>query len=320
MKTPQITLICFVLFLSTFRFSFAETKEIVSQTHTIDRTYQSMEGLKSTVHFVFNDNEKPNLIWLKKTHVEVIDKNNNVLSDKYLCHSNLHYDWGKKSLQSHNMNIRTSSWEKFVDLQQGNMEIEFPKNFGMPLLSNEPLSFHSMVINPQNVAEPFDVRVKTTFEIIHDNDTDSQFKPLSLQIIGLEVPNEHQTLTFHWEVPPGRHTYRQLQKRGTGIPFNTTIHYIAFHVHHFAESVELYDLTAQNSVFKGYITNLPDRIDHIDRFSSEKGIFLDMSHEYELIAVYNNPTASHISAMAIMYLYYFDKNFDKKQISLQHKP
>jgi len=118
------------------------------------------------------------------------------------------------------------------------------------------------------------------------------------------------TETGHWYVPPGRHVYRHvlppLDKR---IPAPTRAHYIAAHLHPFGESIELIDRTLGESIFKAESKNYPDRIaiENITHYSSSEGIPIDPSHEYELVAIYDNTSDTEIDSMAVVYLYLYDE-------------
>jgi hypothetical protein len=115
--------------------------------------------------------------------------------------------------------------------------------------------------------------------------------------------------TGHWYVPPGRHVYRyRLGRLDATIPFDTRAHYIASHLHPYGESLELIDLTTGQSVFKAIASNYPDRVavQNITHYSSREGIPIYGQHEYEIVAVYDNPTGEDVDSMAVMYLYLHD--------------
>ena len=112
-------------------------------------------------------------------------------------------------------------------------------------------------------------------------------------------------------VKPGREVNQTLVTKILELPYDTTIHYIAVHLHPFAESLELRDLTAGQVVFKSVDAAVPDRIGlaHVDSFSSVEGIPIYKDHEYELVSVYNNITDQDQDSMAVMNLYMLDKDF-----------
>ncbi len=120
--------------------------------------------------------------------------------------------------------------------------------------------------------------------------------------------------TGHWVVPPGREVNRTLVTRLMRVPYDTTIHYIAVHLHPFAESLELRDLTAGTTLFKSEAKNLEGRIglSHVDSFESASGLEVFADHEYEMVSVYNNTTDEEHDSMAVMYMYLWDRELDRR--------
>lgn len=117
--------------------------------------------------------------------------------------------------------------------------------------------------------------------------------------------------TGHWVVKPGRHEYRTLVTDLMKLPYDTTLHFIGVHVHPYSVSVELRDLTAGTTVWKGAQRTTTDRVglESIESFSSVEGVPLYKDHDYELVSVYDNPTDEDSDAMASIFLYYLDKEF-----------
>ncbi len=117
--------------------------------------------------------------------------------------------------------------------------------------------------------------------------------------------------TGHWAVKPGIQVNHTLVTNWMNIPFDTTIHYIAVHLHPFAVSLELKDLTANRTVFKSAAKNslAKNGLDSVDYFSSSVGLPIYKNHHYELISIYNNTSEQVHEAMAVMYLYLLDKEF-----------
>ncbi len=68
-------------------------------------------------------------------------------------------------------------------------------------------------------------------------------------------------------VKPGREVNHTLVTEIMKLPYDTTLHYVAVHLHPFAESLELLDLTAGESVFKSRVKELDGRngIERVDR-------------------------------------------------------
>ncbi len=116
-----------------------------------------------------------------------------------------------------------------------------------------------------------------------------------------------------WEVPPGRHTYRsRVLDFMMKLPYDTTIHYAVAHLHPFAESLELRDLTTGETLIKTRVRQAGGGrlgIAEVEDFSSVEGIPVYHDHEYELIAIYDNTTQEDHDSMAVMYLYVLAKDF-----------
>jgi len=96
------------------------------------------------------------------------------------------------------------------------------------------------------------------------------------------------------------------------IPYDATIHYILVHLHPFAESLELVDITKNKRVFRAKVKNFTDKVGlkKISIFKSKKGIPIYKDHDYELISIYNNTSNEDQDAMAVMYIFLRDKTFD----------
>jgi hypothetical protein len=144
-------------------------------------------------------------------------------------------------------------------------------------------------------------------------------EPMATNVAGAVVSTKDgvqaqfgNNVTYHWMVPPGRHTYRaKVVANELNLPTPTTIHYATAHLHPYGESLELYDLTTQQSVLRIQAEDFPDKVGvaRMGEFQSESGIVITPAHQYELRAEYNNTTSSDSDAMAIFYLYLLEKEF-----------
>ena len=81
------------------------------------------------------------------------------------------------------------------------------------------------------------------------------------------------------------------------------VHYVAVHLHPFAESLELRDVTTGKTVLASKAENRPERIGlaRVEQISSPAGITLHKDHQYELVSAYNNTTNKNRTAMAVMF-------------------
>ena len=114
-----------------------------------------------------------------------------------------------------------------------------------------------------------------------------------------------EKLTGHWVVEPGREVNTTDVTPLLALSEKFRVHYIAVHLHPFAESLEFRDDTTNTILFKANVTAADKNIGikHIDHFASTEGLQLDPEHNYSLTSIYNNTTAQNVDSMAVMYLY-----------------
>jgi hypothetical protein len=320
--------------------------EILSQPYHVDRLYRSMMGPYGTQNVVIEDTAFPELLWIVGYEARMVGGDGKTpLSQEFMCHSNLDLDMQHHG-QIFGWSKRTS--DRLFTLSQGQFDIEFPEGFGIPVLSDEKLTLVTQVLN-HNLEHPdLDVRHKVTIRYVRDRDLKQPMKPLfstsATGLISLDgkqgfyqvqtpepevhgpgcLPGEAASkrviedgfgrkFAGHWVVPPGRQVDRTNVTRWMNLPFDTTVHYIAVHLHPFAESLTLRDLTTGEVVFASRARG-PEKgigLDHVDSFSSAEGLPLYKSHEYELESVYNNTSGKDQDSMAVMYLYLLDREFKR---------
>lgn len=129
-----------------------------------------------------------------------------------------------------------------------------------------------------------------------------------------------QRFSTHWIIQPGHEENHTRVTKMMALPFDTTLHFLAVHMHPFAESLELRDVTADKSIFKSHVRNLDGEIGlaDVEYFSSAEGVPVYKDHEYELISVYNNTTGENQDSMAVMYAYFRDQNYRGPDVELEH--
>ncbi|HUJ15252.1 MAG TPA: hypothetical protein VL284_15805 [Thermoanaerobaculia bacterium] len=117
--------------------------------------------------------------------------------------------------------------------------------------------------------------------------------------------------TGHWVVPPGKQVNASDVTWFMNLPYDIKLHYVAVHLHPFAQSLTLRDTTTGTDVFKATATNPKHRIglEHVDDMVSLPGVELYKAHKYELVSVYDNPTKHNVDSMASMYFGAEDPEF-----------
>jgi hypothetical protein len=317
---------------------------LLSDTYSVDRVYRSMTGPASVRRFSFDRQGPPRLIWITGYRAEIVGPDQKAMSPEFMCHSNLDFTDGQEHanlMRDGNRTVR-----RLFTASQGQMQVAFPEGYGIPVLSNERFDLTTQVLNLNDQERSFDVRHETTLQFVLDEEAGRAMKPLyqfALQsMVLLEGPDGfpgvpeatgHGTscavgeaalgetpigddfgrkFAAHWVVEPGRHVYHTPVTKMVKIPAeSTTVHFIAVHLHPFAESLELRDWTAGETVFKSRARNREQAIGlrHVDSFTSEAGLVLYSDHGYELIATYDNTSGEPQDSMAVMYLYAADPIF-----------
>ncbi|MGI9590145.1 MAG: hypothetical protein ACR2P8_02160 [Myxococcota bacterium] len=315
-----------------------------SDTYSVDRIYRSMTGPASVRRFSFDRQGPPRLVWITGYRAEIVGAEGQPLSPEFMCHSNLDFTDG----QEHAELVRGGSQtvRRLFTASQGQMDVRFPEGFGIPVLSNERFDLTTQVLNLNRQEQAFDVRHRTTLQFVLDEHAGRPMKPLyqfALQsMVLLEGPDGfpavpegtgHGTscavgeaamgetaigdafgrkFAAHWVVDPGRHVYHTPVTSMVKIPAeSTTVHFIAVHLHPFAESLELRDWTTGETVFKSRARNQEASIGlrHVDTFASAEGLVMYRDHGYELVATYDNTSGEPQDSMAVMYLYAADPVF-----------
>jgi cyclophilin family peptidyl-prolyl cis-trans isomerase len=125
------------------------------------------------------------------------------------------------------------------------------------------------------------------------------------------VDPQGRKMTGHWIVPPGHQVNHSDVTWFMGLQYDTRLHYAAVHLHPFAQELILRDVTANKDVFRAKATNPMSGIGltRVDRFTSEDGVMLYKSHQYEIVSVYDNPTHENADSMASVFLGLDDPEF-----------
>lgn len=323
----------------------------LSQPYSVDRIYKSMMGPSGRSKIRLREGA-PELLWITGYRAEIVGPDSGEpVSAEFMCHSNL----GFANMQRHRKLFRWLSPEersvlvgrpRLFTLSQGQMDIEFPPGFGVPVMSDEVFNLDTQVLNLNLQQAALRVQHKTTIEYVRDVDLKQPMKPLFQQAaqglvlvsgqdgyFKIEQANVEKhgegcmigeaaaggtiqdgmgrEFSGHWKVPPGREVNHTLVTESLNLPFDTTIHHIAVHLHPFAESLELRDLTTGETVFKSEARGplMQIGLEHVDYYSSESGLSVFSDHQYELVSVYDNTSDEAQDSMAVMFLYMHDHDF-----------
>ena len=329
------------------------TKVVTTKTLTAIGKVRSMRGPIANVEIILGeDGQEPELLWLVGyDNFLVAPDGQTPISQEYNCHSNF---WVKDPKRYMKYTGAHSKHPRIFTLSQGQQSIRLPEGFGVPILSTEPLNLNAQILNlnAESTIDRIDIREIVRIHYLRQKDLQDQMVPLMYAVaasykllsgkdgyfgiehadekihgpgcgIGLaardDSPNPKdaygRTFAEHWLVPPGRQVTRSLATTSLKLPYDTTIHYIAVHVHPFAESIELRDMTENKTIFKAHVKSEKDRVGiaHVDHYSSREGIPVKHDHEYEVVSVYNNTSGMDQDSMANMFLYITNKQFSASE-------
>lgn len=335
-------------------------KQLLAPVYHVDRIYKSMTGPQSTEEFRLVDGETPELLWIVGFEAVMVEADGKTsASQEWMCHSNLDLEpiaHGKIFGGTKNLSGR------LFTLSQGQSRIDLPVGTGIPVVSTEPLSLNTQVLNLNLEVGSKDVRHLITVRYVRDATLTSPYRALfpaaayGLKLLrgkdgvfGGEVDAmaEHQghehggsclpgqnagtnefddgkgrSFTGHWIVKPGHEENETRVTDIMNLPFDTTLHYVAVHLHPFAESLELRDVTAGNVVYKASTKQAKRGVglEHVDFLASESGVPLHKGHEYSIVSVYENSSGKDQDSMAVMNLYLHDLEFQKPELSALPKP
>jgi len=329
-----------------------QTQVFLSPVYQVDQLYRSMKGPQSQQDVRLGDSETTEeLLWITGYQAVMVGADgSSAMGQELMCHSNLDVNTGAHrgavgATQGFNPRLFT--------LSQGQFEVHFPPGFGIPVLSTESFKLTTQVLNLNDADKTFQVRHKVSVDYIRDADLKEPMKALfpvgayglaSLEEgsthYGVAKPDEEKqgpgclpgenaaghtykdpmghSFTGHWVVPPGRQVNTTLVTHLMALPYDTTVHYIAVHLHPFAESLELRDRSTGETVFQSKARNYEDKIGlkKVEYFESVEGLPLYKGHEYEIVSIYNNTTQEDQDSMAVMYLYLHDLEFRKDRVHL----
>jgi hypothetical protein len=176
---------------------------------------------------------------------------------------------------------------------------------GMVQLDDNPIALsHSMLSTPNTSG--------VTTQAGHEGAT---MNPNMSCLVGARAPQatsssadyvdpQGHKMTGHWIVPPGKQVNHSDITWFMNLRADTRLRYAAIHLHPFARSLEMRDMTTGKTVFLAKAENPATGIGltHVDEFSSAEGVAINHAHKYSLISTYDNPTNANADSMASVFL------------------
>ncbi len=294
--------------------SVREERSFTSPALILEREYPSMEGPYHSEPITLLDDEERERLWLLGGEIHSLDAQSGLAVEKdYFCHSHIRFDMRDEGVRP----------EKALTFVQGSERIAFSAGFGFPVYSDEPLVWLGMAMSPKQ-ASPKAVQQKLSLSFIRDSKVRYPLKPLFRRALSMGIPRETVSrprgaergssaasrFVSHWLVPPGRDERVVEVTERLELPFDTTVHYAHAHLHPYGSAVRLRDLTTGEIVLEmAFVTDKTRRtIREATHYASSEGRWLYRGHRYQLESVYENSTEGEIDAMAMIYLYLYDRD------------
>ena len=219
-------------------------------------------------------------VWVIGYKTSIVDSQGKTPRENYLCHTFLadqHVD------QHPEIELKGVYSDAFTP------EVRLPEGFGVLFSPNDPLHWMPMFNNRGD--QPVRVAIKVALTVIRRKDLRKPLQPLYASLRSVQVPH----LFF---VPPGRD---ERTVRFT-LPFEANIHFLGTHLHPYGASVELFNVSRNELVWKGMRTAGPES--PMEVFSSTEGYAVHAGETFQIKAVYDNPAKEKIDAMAGLFMLY----------------
>lgn len=315
------------------------TYKMISPDFYIDGIYTSMEGPKATNYVQLTTDST--LVWITSFMVKALDsKSKKNISNDFICHTNVDFN-DVNYYTGLGLNDRIGKqYPRMTSLSHGLEQFKLPDGYGIPMKGNDYLMVTTQSLN-HNITE---IRQLIKHEVSISYSKEKTIKPLmsrtvyiqlpydkndpfkepldpaSNQCIPVETKNHSYTdangtsLSGHWVIPKGKKTYSSSINKQLHIKDSLRLHAAAVHVHPFATSITLYDVTDKKIIFRSNVINHTSSIGltTIDALSSEEGIWLFANHDYELTMDVNNTSDREQDMMGSMFLFFYDSELDAK--------
>jgi hypothetical protein len=182
-------------------------------------------------------------------------------------------------------------------------EFQLPLGFGIFFKGGEKILWNPMFNNRENA--PATASMRLTMNVVRAKNlkgSDFQLKPLKTTFRTIRSPGDI------YYVPPGEDVRQTTFK----FPFSGKIHAMGTHIHPYGVSIELFNLTKGELVWKavgkkdgnGTLVEMPT-------YQNPDGYLVGPDDQFKLVATYRNPTSKPVDAMAGVFVMYGEQHGSK---------
>jgi hypothetical protein len=268
--------------LTAFRGSSIESSHGTVSEISFSSGFVELEpgALAHHIPYAMKDFQFDERVWVIGYKTEVLGRRNSDPRENYLCHT----FFADQRVAQHNDDELLGIYsDAFTP------EVRLPEGFGIPLSPGDRLHWMPMFNNRSDESAGVEMRVLVT--LIRDRDLKKPLTPVYAGLRSVQVPH----LFF---VPPGK------DERQTTfvLPFNGKIHFLGTHIHPYGVSVELFNVSRNEVVWKGKRDKQPDGPMQV--YSSSNGYPIRAGETFRITSVYDNPNVTKIDAMAGLFMLY----------------
>ena len=337
-------LLCAGCFLPTGEVS----KVFKSQEHTLFQITGPKGGQIFNEKILLLDNQPGELVWLTESSVALQSSGGEAIAESMIgmCDTKL------MRPERHNqlMGVTQPIAGELFRHGAGVTKISLPEGFGIPLNSNEPCNLRTQAQSLDEVPKNQKLHFLNRLEFLRNRGREVPMKALfCARAIGMIAsdgkpgyfgekspdPAVHgqgtaanklaTTLTFpdplgqnfgdYWYLDKGVQETRTLVTHLFRLKFDTKLHLATGHLYSYGRSLELRDLTADETLVKLEVTKRGPKgeVLELEQFSSIEGVPISMDHQYELVSIYDNTSDVQQKAAASMSLYLEDREFNSRQ-------
>jgi hypothetical protein len=241
---------------------------------------ESLQQVPPVMEFTF-----PEDLWLVGYEIGLIDRAGNPLPREFQCHTFL-----GTSMPAHHSHEEVTG----IFSDGYTSKLNLPSGFGIFFRAGEKIIWNPMFNNRNSQRAVASMRL--TLDTVRARNLGGlKLKALNTTFRTIQDPTD---LYF---VSPGK----DIRETTFKLPFNGKIHVIGTHIHPFGISIELVNLTRNESVWLAVgERDRNDRLVSMPVYSSREGYSVKSEDNFKLVAIYQNPTQQPVDAMAGVFILY----------------
>ncbi len=254
-------------------------KTVIQNYGPFNLESQTLQQMQSAGQLPFEEDH-----WLVGYRVEMTDPAGETLDRELMCHTFFGSRIPKHDFHDELRGIFSDGYTE---------EIRLPPGFGIFFKAGENAVWLPM-FNNRN-PERANASMKVTLELVPARKLPGGLKELNTTFQSVQMPHLYY-------VPPKKQDTRETSFL---LPFVGKIHAMGTHLHPYGVSIELINVTRDESVWKAVGTRDEDgKLVEMPVYSSPEGYPVQAKDLFKLVAVYDNPTEQPVDAMAGVFILY----------------